>query len=200
MIKKIILLLIITISFSSLAQVNLQETFKMQLFLNKKSSIEIINSDFKAFSEAIVLKIDSLEVKNSLLGSLHDKFTFYKADVADIKPISQKSKPFDVSCYEGSYYYILAINNRTGMSYRLAGFETNDFISFYNDFASLYNGINANKLKIRDFLKNFKVENLDFKCLHDALTSSNIIDRNKYPCLKKCEDFFKIGNSSNQSQ
>lgn len=202
MINKVIYFVVLILSFTKLSaqtETNESEIFKMQLFLNKKSfkksnqdTINNVSLSYKMFSDLFVLKMNELNVENSLLGNLETNYVFYKVQESEImykrKLSNDEYRYFDIECYP-DYYYILAINLNTGASYRLAGFESNDFITFFIDFRDHY--LNE-KLTLKKFLKDYKVENLDFHCMSEGLDIKKTIDRTKYQCLKKCSDFLKL--------
>lgn len=202
MINKIIYFFVFALNFINLnAQVkeNESEIFKMQLFLNRKAfvknnddSLSNLSSSYKIFSDLFILQMNELKVENKLSGVLGCDYVFYEVIESEIKRKRELSsieyKYLDFECYPANKY-ILAINLKTGLSYRLSGFETNDFISFFIDFKSYY--LNR-KLNIKTFLNDFKVENLDFECMYKGLNIKKMIHNTMYPCLKKCSDLLKI--------
>jgi hypothetical protein len=191
MIKKIIYIVLLSSTTILSAQVNFEEIFKMQLFLNGRNSKNSVSKNYRYFSDVISFKIEPLKVENNLSGNIDSEYTFYKVNASEIKFPTDKSTVFDISCPSNGYF-VLGINLKTGASYRLAGFEMNDFFSFFNDFKNNFTGINLKRLKVNNFIKNYKVENLDFNCLCMGLKNIDDIDSFKYPCLKKCEDLYKI--------
>ena len=88
-------------------------------------------------------------------------------------------------------FYVLALNPKTGISYCLSGFDVNDFLGFLSDFKASYFNDTGKKLKTSKFIKNYKVENLDFECLYKGLKTDGI-DREKHPCLIRCSDRIKM--------
>lgn len=182
-------LCLFTVKLSS--QNRLEEIFKMQLFLNKDYSYgDSITSAF--FSDIISLKYDTLLITSNFKEVNISFFNYIFLKVEQSNIITNQDKgDFEVWCHD-SHYYIIAINLKKGVSYRLAGFELNDFRYFYNDFLREYSTWSDQKLKIKDFIKKVKVEGLDFKCLYEG-TANLEIDFWKFPCLKKCGDNFIIG-------
>ncbi len=181
------------------SKTDVEDVFKMQLFLNKrnviidKKSNSIIKNDslYNLFKGLINLKIDTLQISNKLEGLHYDiNFKFYKIHQSTIsykkELINQQYNYIGIVCWDPDYC-ILAINQKTGASYRLAGFDTNDFLSFLSDFKEKYNHQNKKNLKTSTFLNNYKVQDLDFKCMYKGLRSKEM-DRNKYPCLRRCND------------
>lgn len=204
MIKKLAILLLFIISLSNgyaQSKNNIEDIFKMHLFLNKKNSIyrnmdsSIVKNDslYKVFREILNLKITMLKVENRLMGFLEENYNFYKLSEEGITYNRELKKN------EHSYlpevminsYFVLAVNISTGASYRLAGFDTNDFMNFLSDIKENYLNGNMKRLKTKYFLNNYKVEDLNFKCLYEGLTKEEI-DRNKYPCLERCSEPLRI--------
>ncbi|WP_306353307.1 hypothetical protein [Flavobacterium sp. '19STA2R22 D10 B1'] len=202
MIKKIFILFICVLSINAInaqSKTDVEDVFKMQLFLNKKNSIfrnmnhSVIKNDslYNIFKNLIDLKIDTLQVENNLEGILYDiDYKFYKVSDArtsfNRKFINDDFRYLNIS-FGMDNFFILAVHQKTGASYRLAGFDTNDFLGFLSDFKEKYNHQNMKNLKTTTFLNNYKVQDLDFKCMYKGLRSKEI-DRNKYPCLERCND------------
>lgn len=198
-----ILILILSFNFSDAqSKSNVQDIFKMHLFLNKKNILfrtmdnTIIKNDslYNSFKSLINIKTKRLSLINSLEGLSNEDYEFYKVEDSDIKYnrklIANESKFLSISCWMNGYY-ILAINIKTSQTYRLSGFEINDFLSFLNDFKENYLKTNLKKLKTSTFLKKYKVEELDFNCLFKGLTSKEL-NRKNYPCLKRCSEPIEI--------
>jgi hypothetical protein len=199
MINKIILLLLIFNSTILSAQTKTveNEIFKIQLWLNKKSLTKNNGQNeskdsYKNFCDSFNLSLNKLKVQNNLIGLFDQEYVFYRVFESDIvfkEGLSNEDyKLLDIQCYP-SNSYILAINQTTGSSFKLKGFETNDFASFLFD---LKRNLSNKNFQIRDFLKNFKVEGLDFECLYEGLNINKEVDIVKYPCLIKCSDLLKI--------
>lgn len=187
-------------------KVDAPSIFKMQLFLNSKievvggkdAAVVISDSLYKACSDAVDFKLDTLKITGSweLTKSVFSsQYRFYQLLAYDdqkktyTKNIIYKRKLNDL---EEQFFLIrescvLAINQRTGLSYRLKGFNSNDFLNFLSDFREAYKESTGSGLSIKDFLKNYKVEGLDFECLYKGLRQDET-DREKYPCLKRASD------------
>jgi hypothetical protein len=186
-----------------------QSVFKMLLFLDKKnisfrgmdSTASKNDSLYRAFSEAVYLKLDKLKpTKNSFEYELTGQgYNFYELRLYD-----QAKKKFSnnvvykrtLSSNEGQFFgvvaggsdsYIIAINQSTGVSYRLKGFRINDFLAFLADFKEDYSEQSGKKPNTKTFLNNYQIEDLDFECLYNGLTDSKM-DRKKYPCLNRAAD------------
>lgn len=175
------------------------DVFKMLLFLNKKNVFqtnEIIKNDslYINFSKSVIIKPKTLKVSG-----LYDytesvyapQFSFFEVDINSsgysIKTNLDTIKYKYLELYFGTLTkYIIGIN-KNGKSYRLMGFENNDFLGFVNDYIEEYNSMNDKKIDTKQFLKNYFVEELDFNCLYKGLRE-NIVDRKKYPCLKRVQD------------
>ena len=203
MINKLLTLFCL-ISFNLFGQSknNVEDIFKMELFLNKKNtsymdttnSISKNDSLYKKFKEILNIKIEKLKIDNKLSGFLENDYQFFMLSEKNVS----YNKSFDAKEYRYlqiemmiDSYYILAINIKTGANYRLAGFDSNDFTNFLLDFKEQYLISNSIKLKNSTFFNKFKVEYLDFKCMYDGLKSEQL-DREKFTCLKRCSDPFKI--------
>ena len=96
-----------------------------------------------------------------------------------------KNYSIPVNKYIGQY--VIAINPRTGRSYRLSGFNGNDFLGFLSDFKEEFKQKNKSRLSNKKFLKGYYVEGIDFNCLYKGLKAQEV-DRYKYPCLIRCSD------------
>ena len=161
--------------------------FKMQCFLDAKNnssryiSSKIIKNDslYNDFNNKTEFSLESLNVIFTKSLTFSNKFNFYV--------ISEflKNKNSIISVYTKKH--ILAINPITGMSYRLLGFNGNDFLSFLSDFKEEYKEAFNRNISTSEFLKNYKVEGLDFECLYKGLKSDER-DIKKYPCLIRVSD------------
>ncbi|WP_306353305.1 hypothetical protein [Flavobacterium sp. '19STA2R22 D10 B1'] len=205
-ISSFVLLFIFCFSMHNLkaqSKTDVEDVFKMQLFLNKRNIIftrgdnSAIKNDslYKSFKNLISLKIDTLKIDNDIEGLQYDmNYKFYKIKDLNIsynkELVGHENSYISVVCWDPDYC-ILAINEKTGASYRLTGFDTNDFLSFLSDFKEKYNHQNKKNLKTSTFLNNYKVQDLDFKCMYKGLRSKEM-DRNKYPCLRRCNDPMEI--------
>jgi hypothetical protein len=208
--KKIILLFFVcACSLSSFAQskIDAESIFKMQLFLDKEivtfRGMDTIatkgDSLYKAYSEAFTVKLDTLKITGNFdytMSVYAPHFTFYK--------LNKKSSIRTQNENELQFFSVfgrenkIAINNRTGRSYRIVGFNACDFLGFLSDYLEEYNNENKNKINVRQFLRNYHVEGVDFKCLYKGLIS-NMVDKKKYPCLKRPSDPVVIGAQQTSS-
>ena len=177
-------------SFELFSQIKIDpiSIFKMQLFLDSKNIIKN-DSLYKAFSDVVDLKLDTLKINgeyNLTKSALSPKYKFFQ--------LKEHSYKKELNENELQLYWIfgdkicsIAINQETGKSYRLLGFNTNDFLSFLSDFIEIYKEKQGEKLSIKDFLKNYTVSEIDFKCLYKGLNNKEI-DINYYPCLVRASD------------
>jgi hypothetical protein len=177
-----------------------EDIFKMHLFLDKKnitrSDLEknVIKNDslFDSFKKNCSIKIDTLKMYSNIYLPIDGSFKFYV--ISDIEYKNELSKvemwflKIDLNL---DYKYVIAINESTGRSYCLSGFNNNDFFVFFSDISNAYRSFYFKKLKISNFLKNYKVENLDFECLYKSI-KSDVIDKERFPCLKTPNDSFSI--------
>lgn len=201
MIKHFLILFFLGISnLYSQSKTDAEDIFKMQLFLDKKNIVrsdlnkEVIKNDslYNLFRNNIYLKIDRLKVKSNILLSNEGNFNFYIIKEINYNPELTGDKLWFLKIDNNQEYkYIIAIDELTGQSYRLSGFNSNDFFSFYNIIKREYLNANFKNLKFSYFLKNYIVDSLDFECLDRALRE-NSIDKDKFPCLRNSSDRFSM--------
>jgi hypothetical protein len=171
--------------------------FKMQIFLDKKNAdfrgmdSTSVKGDslYRSFCDVVELKLDTLKITGNYdltKSALAPKYQFYR--------LLEYSYNRKLNNNEQQFYWIfgrgvsiIAINQKTGISYRLKGFNGNDFLGFLSDLKEEYKEANDEKLTTKQFLNSYKVESMDFQCLYEGLISSEL-DRNKYPCLKRESD------------
>ena len=197
----IIFLLFIQLVFSQ-TSTNTVDVFKIHLFLNKSNVVrsdlknEIVKNDslFKVFCKETVLVLDTLKLDTDLYLPIDGQFSFYKLKEINYK--NGKNWYLDIAWCDFSSY-IIAINNYTGANFRLQGFENNDFFSFFILLKKTYRTSNFKKLRNSSFFKNYKVEGLDFKCIYKGL-KSDILDKEKFPCLKTPSDTFSLHQFNNK--
>lgn len=183
--------------------------FKMQIFLNKKKGytqrhdhgIHKSDSVYAVFSKLNNFKIEKLKVISSIdpYDDNDSLFSFYFIDIKNSTLGAELDDIKDQDIILGwgpTSSYILAISNQTGRSYRLFGFDSNDFFSFLEDYKNEYLEEMHHKLSTKIFLKKVKVSKLDFECLYKGLKDPE--NRSKYRCLDRCSDpFFLDANSPN---
>ncbi len=214
--KKISLIFILTLfTIRGVAQLrtDAQSIFKMYLFLGRVNvdfkgidkKVSKNDSLYKVFSGVISLNLDTLKIiKNSFNGEQSiPKFSFYELLIYDSvkmdytenvtyqRRLDASEDQFFGIPVGGSNGYIIAINQVTGKSYRLKGFDTNDFLTFLSDFKEEYNKGEKKSLPTRRFLNLYKVEKLNFECLYKGLTAKEIY-RDKCPCLKRTGDIASV--------
>jgi hypothetical protein len=202
--KLLFLLIIVSLITSNLkAQSNIDESFlfKMWLFADRDINKEVLKNDsiFSTFNDITELNLDKIECK--LLGSEY-QFVFltlyniknnnfldnvtYKRNLS-----SDEVKNYFIPVNKYIGQYVLAINSKTGMSYRLSGFNGNDFLGFLSDFKEAYKLKYKKGLSDKEFLKQYHIEGIDFCCLYEGLKAKEV-DRDKYSCLKRCSDPISI--------
>lgn len=201
MIKKNLIILFIIMCFCNLSaqsKNDIDYIFKMQLFLNKKNVffdktnpfITKGDSLFNVFNKLIVLKIDTLNL-DSKVNICDENFLFYSVKESQItytrNLLRKEVNYFGISSDFSLGDYIISVNQKTGSIYKLAGFDTNDFLGFLSDYKEIFLICNSKKLKTSTFLKNYKVDKLDFNCLYKGLRKEEL-DRKKYLCLYRCND------------
>jgi len=187
---KFYIFIMIFSSFELFSQIQIDpiSIFKMQLFLDSKNVIKN-DSLYKAFSDVVDLKLDTLKIKgeyNLTESALSPKYKFFQLKEHSYKK-KLNEKELQLYWIFGDKICSIAINQETGKSYRLLGFNTSDFLSFLSDFREMYKDKQGEKLSVKQFLKNYTVSEIDFKCLYKGL-NSNEIDMKKYPCLIRASD------------
>jgi hypothetical protein len=196
----LMILFFFTIRIYSQDSIDVKSTFKMWLFLDMES-VHLLHK-----KEAVV-KNDSLyslfkESRDYLFDTLASKdfkyfgYEFYSTMLSN--SILLKDLKGDTGQYLGLFTgtmdtYILCVNKKTGKSYRLSGFNGNDFLNFLSDACEGFNSYSISIAPIpRNYiLDNYHVDGLDFRCLYDGLRAKKM-DRNKYRCLKRCSDPISI--------
>lgn len=197
--SKVYVFIILFSSFNLYSQIKIDAVsiFKMQLFLDKndielgKFDLTTVKSDslYKAFNEIVDLRIDTLKITGDhylTKSALSPKYTFFQLTSHSYKK-KLSEKELQLYWIFGDHVCTIAINQETGKSYRLLGFNTNDFLSFLSDFREEFKIKQGEKLTVKHFLKNYIVEDVDFECLYNGLRSGEA-DTKSYPCLVKASD------------
>lgn len=198
--KKIFGFIILLFSFLNVkAQSNMPATFlfKLWLYVDKKNGDGSLKNDslFIDFNKVVELKLDTIEY------NLYDlDFNFYFLKLYDLannnftrnlsynrKISSSEIKDYFIPVGKFIGHYAIAVNSKTGKSYRLAGFNGNDFLGFLSDIKEEYKRKHYRPLSTKKFLNEFHIRGLDFNCLFEGLKSEEL-DREKYPCLIRCSD------------
>lgn len=202
----IIKIIILLISFEVYSQneINAEILFKTHLFLNasdldeynyQKGDTKLIKSSFllEDFINNINLELDTLKKI--------DNYSFY-----GIKEVNEKEKSLlktstDYIHLSGSNIkdYLIAVNHITGRSYKLKGFDMNDFLFLYGDFRQSYLRIHNKRINKKWFFKYVKIKSLDFKCMYKGLKSKrDVVTRqdmdyifyDRYKCLRSVNRYF----------
>jgi hypothetical protein len=187
----ILFLLIIKVTYSQ-EKIDGEFVFKTQLFLEKKVVKGVSGFEGKSrhhlsfFLDKVDLTLDTLSSKG-----FDDRYLFlrlsttgginYKNDA--IRSDSSFALLIESGCDE----YVLALNKFNGKSYRLKGFQGNDFFSLFFDINRDLKRENKGSLSLKLYRKNSSVDLLDFDCLYTAFKSGEF-NTEKYPCLKSCEN------------
>jgi len=175
---------------------NIEFIFKMQLFndlsINAYSTDEVYldktNILFTNFISDVDIKLDTLKSQN-----INNDYHFFFLRSANLYLDTSKNNNFEwMIAANIDTYYILCINIKTQFSYRLAGFNGNDFLNFMSDYREYHNLSNLREyMSDKQFLMECTVEKIDFNCLYKGLHDKNW-NRNKYPdkypCLKRVSD------------
>jgi hypothetical protein len=175
--------------------------FKTWLFLehnNTKSRDATLfpvkdSSVFDLFQNGLELKFDTLKSAGFskdyefLLISFIDQMRQTKFDA--IRYTKKKLVEYLSTPVDNCNGYVLCINKSKGTSYRLMGFGGNDFLNLFHEVQSDYANDTKVVIKIKQFLKDYSVEGVDFVCLFEGLTSRRD-NFNNFPCLRKCSDIY----------
>lgn len=175
--------------------------FKTWLFLehsNTKSrhATQFSGKDsllFNLFQKEIEIKIDTLKSSG-----FSEDYVFLSVNLSGdtLKRNAIKYKDGSLVEYadipvDNCDGYVLCVNKNRGTSYRIRGFSANDFFGLYQDVQLQNKELTNRRLSIKQFLKNYAVDGLDFWCLYSGLTSADR-DFIKYPCLRNCSDVMVI--------
>jgi hypothetical protein len=187
--------------------INTESIFKMQIFMDSSPYIYKENQNVKRNDSIYSLFSDTYELKLNALRTNHyyhyfDNFEFLELLIYDTnkgkftdnvitrKEISNDIKPYSIGAGKGNRY-VLAVNVKNGKSYRVVGFNGNDFLELIRDFFEIYNFSATKRIESKQFIKNYEVDSLDLKCLFHGLISNNF-DRTKFPCLTRVNDLIII--------
>ena len=207
-ILKLIVIILIFLYQNSYAQQNTDGKFifKTWLFIehiNNQSRFDTAYpvKDFNLFSQIIYntdLKLDTLRSIRfpncytflRLILSVNNSNSFYKPIIyTKEKGIKEY---FRISASSSCQQYVLCVNRLSGKSFRIQGFDGNDFFSLLNDLNfQLSFPQKAKKLTIKRFLRDFGVDGIDFNCIYKGLSSGEC-DYEKYPCLYNCNGSRKV--------
>lgn len=165
---------------------DIEYLFKLQLFLDAKNRYypqdkDIIKTNllFDNFYQSVETKIDTLNARSDLFDFM-DSFQYYRVNVHNITYKDGENIPVPtIKCN----IYIIALNNKTGLVYRLKGFNGNDFNDYLKEVKKMYSSWDMN-ISYRQILRRYKVEDLDFHCLYKNILSQNQNDN----CMIKCSD------------
>ena len=166
-------------------------TFKTTLFLEKANvsnskGFEVKNFELLSFfNRYITLNLDTVKSYGFPVNYLFLRLAT-KSAISYDKAILKSDSSFLLFIEDGCSEYVLAINTFNGKSYRLKGFNANDFISLFTDIRLDFERSSSEKINIKKFLKNYKVDFVDFECIHKALKSGTY-DKRLYSCLNGCE-------------
>lgn len=188
------------INLHAQSNVDVEDIFKLQLFLDKKNTIhsstkDVVKDDslYQVFSNSIKLTIDTLKVESQLYDFI-DPFKYYRID---LRAVVQKLSSNDTNIQSLSLFHglnttcVLAISPKTGLAYRLQGFNGNDFLTFLQDLKEVYRKEASRNISNSKLFKKYKLPEVSFKCLYTGLRARNI-DTKKYPCLIRYSDPVQI--------
>jgi len=185
------ILLLYICSYPVIGQMKINEgdLFKMYIFLERPlfDNRDLIkdNSLYQYYCDHMTISPRPLTST-----SMRSDFRFYicniMSDISYDKIASNSDDGKDFGILSGfNHDYILCIDLLIGKSYRIMGFDGNDFLEFLEDYCK------RDRVSRREFFRWFSVEGIDFKCLYRALRSKER-DRDKYPCLQRVSDPIRI--------
>ena len=174
------------------AEVDQQLLFKTWLFLDSEQSK--IDTLLKTLIKSIDLNISQVEssqfgipISFYYLKVYDTKANKVMTDAVTYKDGKEPTLEFGIPVNKYVGQFVLALNKTTNKSYRLIGFNGNDFMMFLEDFKEEFYKKRKERLSNKQFLKSYHVSDIDFNCLFDGLRGKDL-DRTKYPCLIRCSD------------
>ena len=177
---------IISVNIIAQNKVDVESIFKMQLILDKeiRKDIDVLKGDslYIEYSKSIKITPKSLAAVNIDKSYVFLSLRLFDDVVRIPSESDENNKFFEMRIHlAGTRYYTLCININNGRSYRLEGFNGNDFLNFLTDYTQNEN------ISVKEFLKKCSVERIDFNCLYKGL-KENVRNTYKYPCLKRVSD------------
>jgi hypothetical protein len=172
---------------------DVKDIFKMWLFMdrmnvsNDRDSLQVSKNYllFKIFQETVDLKLDTL--KSELLREMGYEFYSIRLDTSILWKDMPKRLERYLLLFTGTFNtFVLAVHPSLGKSYRLVGFNGNDFFNFLSDVKS-GNSFYPYPISQSDFFKSCKVDGVDFKCLYKGLSAKQV-DKILFPCLNRVSD------------
>jgi hypothetical protein len=176
-------------SFSQQKAVNVDLIFKLQFFIDYQ------NDDYEALRNDSILSVllNDCEIVIEKVEIEHNRFVAFPPDFEVYRMLEYSFKN-DIRYYGAidffeSYSYMIAINNATGRSYRLRGFNSNDFNSFFTDYLETFYFYDRKitKRKIKELKDLISIDGLDIDCLFRSISQvgRNVIE---FPCLRSRND------------
>lgn len=169
-----------------------KNNYSMNMFCeNIKLNLDTLYRSFSSYSNEDIAVIDINELANISQDPIIEDVSYYKLNVLETSTISVNNQRDTLSnhsfgIYAGKQsYYILAINVKNGLAYRLSGFRGNDFIELLMDIELGYRK-NGKFFSVKKFIKNTDIEGLNFKCLYKHLRRKRKIK--KASCLEKVSE------------
>lgn len=179
----IIFLFIVNIIYTQSIN-SVQDIFKSYFMLEDLSRTQL----YKSGEDSLTIKfcksnliIDTLKIK-TFFKNEDEPLIFYSLDIRkNDRSVFKEYHNFEyTNIGHRCNTYIIAVDKKSKMSFRLKGFLINDILPFSEYF---YQSSSVNDLK------DYEVEGLDLKCLLESLKNKTIIpNRKKYPCLEICTD------------
>ena len=164
------------------------EMFKMQLFT--ELSVVTNDHDFVAKNAnvfSIVNSSTNVTLHPLKSEGFHEKFLFFEVDATKGKDIEYNESEYRLNLLIGwGSKYIFCIDTSSFILYRITGFNGSDFWDFLE---VCQDKQRLRSFNINKFVKNHKVDNVNFKCIYKGLrakkymTHINILALNAYMAL-----------------
>lgn len=184
------------------SKIDFEHVFKKWIYIEKTS--ELINDKYDL--NPITIKNDT--VFNNFNSNLKLIVTSVKSNLPSgffVKSVSLDSQnvinmnpnlnPYNIGIKSFSYTnqcsgkLVLIFNLKTGMSYRISGFNGNDYLDFLSDLKNILFEDIGKKFKRSQLMNKYFIEHVDLKCIYKGLMSEEQDNNKKFPCLKSCFDY-----------
>jgi hypothetical protein len=176
-------------SFSQKKAIDVDLIFKLHLFLDYENThYEALRNDSLLFA-----LLNDCEIVLEKVEIEHDRFVAFPPDFEVYRMLEysfrKKVNYYSALNIHESDSYMIAINNDTGRSYRLRGFNSIDFNIFFTDYLETlyFDNSKITKREIKKLKEMIIIDGLDIDCLFRSI---NQVGRNvtKFPCLRNRND------------
>jgi hypothetical protein len=176
-------------SFSQQKTINVDLIFKLQLFIDYQNShYEALRNDSLLFVllNDCELVLEKVEIEHNWFVAFPPDFSVYKMLGFSFENNIGYYSAINILELDS---YMIAINNATGRSYRLRGFNSNDFKHFFTDYLETlyFYDKKITKRQIKRLKDLISIDGLDIDCLFRSISQ---VGRNvtKFPCLRSRND------------